>query len=250
MADKSNLAPRPSDALVNPVRSAAEIASQMRIQGRYDDLGQRADAACQRAMLRHIDSLVPLISEEDLESHAVPLDQGQVMVIDPLDGTYGFAQGTDDFVHLAALLEGGRPIAGAIAVPALGVVIRGDVGFGCIVGPLVGTSAWQEIDLTSILYPTLSARQSDIDAELVQFCETSGYSDILPSNSGLGFAQLALGRCSGFLRRHQLRVWDVAALDAIARAGDITLTDLDGRPISYRTANDYVMGVYARASPD
>lgn len=250
MADKNNLAPRPSDALIDPVRSAADRANQMRRQGRSDDLGQQTDAACQHAMLRHIDSLIPLVSEEDIESHAVPLDQGQVMVIDPLDGTYGFAQGTDDFVHLAALLESGRPIAGAIAVPALSVILRGDEGFGCAVGPLVGTGGWREIDLTSALYATLSARQRDVDAELVKFCETRGYSDILPSNSGLGFAQLALGRCSGFLRRHQMRVWDVAALDAIARAGGITLTDLDGRPISYRTANDSVMGVYARTNPD
>lgn len=250
MAEKSGLTPRPSDVLIAPLRSAAAMASQLRSRGPSDDIGQQADAACQRAMLKHIAPMFRLVSEEDIESHIFPLDQGQVVVIDPLDGTYGFAQGTDDFVHLAALLEGGRPIAGAIAAPALGIVLRGDDGFGCAVGPLIGTGGWQEIDLTAAKSQTLSTRQSDIDAELVQFCETRGYDDFLPSNSGIGFVQLALGRCSGFLRRHQMRVWDVAALDAIARAGGITLTNLNNEPICYRTAHEFVLGVYARTSPD
>src|SRR6185503_5110460 len=52
-------------------------------------------------------------------------------VIDPIDGTKAFIHGVPLFGTLLALLEGGRPVVGVVALPALGHVLAASLGGGC-----------------------------------------------------------------------------------------------------------------------
>jgi len=46
-------------------------------------------------------------------------------LVDPLDGTREFVAGHDEYTINIAIVTEGRPIAGFIAVPALGLIFRG-----------------------------------------------------------------------------------------------------------------------------
>jgi len=52
-------------------------------------------------------------------------------VIDPIDGTKAFIHGVPLFGTLLALLEGGKPVVGVIALPALGHTVHASLGGGC-----------------------------------------------------------------------------------------------------------------------
>lgn len=53
---------------------------------------------------------------------------GPLWVIDPIDGTKSFLSGNPLFGMLLAYLEGGEPLAGAIAMPALSEIYTGGLG--------------------------------------------------------------------------------------------------------------------------
>ena len=48
---------------------------------------------------------------------------GRVWIIDPLDGTREFSEGREDWAVHVALAIDGEPLVGAVALPAMGVVL-------------------------------------------------------------------------------------------------------------------------------
>lgn len=54
-------------------------------------------------------------------------DGQRLWIVDPLDGTRGFGEpDRDDWAVHVALVDGGRPVAGAVALPALGMTYATD----------------------------------------------------------------------------------------------------------------------------
>ena len=60
----------------------------------------------------------PVITEETCTSRAL-VDAERFILVDPLDGTKEFIQGTPEFTVNIALIEHGKPVAGAVYAPAL-----------------------------------------------------------------------------------------------------------------------------------
>jgi 3'(2'), 5'-bisphosphate nucleotidase len=68
-----------------------------------------------------------VLSEEARGDEATDLsrlDAERVWIIDPLDGTREFGEGRSDWAVHVALVEGGVPTAGAVALPGLGLVLH------------------------------------------------------------------------------------------------------------------------------
>jgi histidinol phosphatase-like enzyme (inositol monophosphatase family) len=88
-----------------------------------------ADRAAERAMrevLRAFDASLGILGEEYGQEGSA--ERG--WVLDPIDGTIGFARGLPLFTTLIALVEGGAPVLGLIDVPALGERYLGFRGAG------------------------------------------------------------------------------------------------------------------------
>ena len=91
----------------------------------YKDGGSpvtEADLAVDRYLAERLRPLFPeaaWLSEETADSDA-RLSAETVIVVDPIDGTRGFAEGDSRWSVSIALVRDGRPIAGAIAAPAAG----------------------------------------------------------------------------------------------------------------------------------
>ncbi len=62
-------------------------------------------------------------SEEADQSEELGPQSGRVWIVDPLDGTREYSEGREDWAVHVALAVDGRPVVGAVALPALGVVL-------------------------------------------------------------------------------------------------------------------------------
>ncbi|MGJ3522532.1 3'(2'),5'-bisphosphate nucleotidase CysQ family protein [Nitratidesulfovibrio sp. D1] len=93
-----------------------------------------ADDASQAVLAEGLARLrpdLPVLSEEGrIPPHAERAGWPRFLLVDPLDGTRGFLNGEGDFAVCVALVERGRPTAGILHFPALGVTWYGGRGYG------------------------------------------------------------------------------------------------------------------------
>lgn len=118
------------------VTEAAALAARLRSDGRVDaraktnvsDLVTEADLAAEAFIVGELDRTCRddgLLGEEGTARAGV---SGRRWVIDPVDGTYNFATGSDYWCSAIALEEAGRPVLGAVAHHASATVLVGGPG--------------------------------------------------------------------------------------------------------------------------
>jgi histidinol phosphatase-like enzyme (inositol monophosphatase family) len=78
-----------------------------------------ADLAAERAIRDHLRAAFPDFGLHGEEFGNEGGDDGPHWIIDPIDGTIGFARGIPLFTTLIALVDGGEPVLGLIDCPAL-----------------------------------------------------------------------------------------------------------------------------------
>lgn len=163
------------------------------------------------------------------------LDQGDVWLLDPLDGTANFVAGNPDFAVMAALLRDGETVASWILHPVGGWLVVAGRGEGTFIdGARVRASA-QAVPagdcrgsvLTGFLPPELKAQVAQ---------RAGSFSAVLPGSkcAGVDYPAVATG-AQNFLMYWRLLPWDHApgAL-LIAEAGG-HVAHLDGS--AYRPAD-------------
>lgn len=102
-----------------------------------NDLVTVADEAAERALAARLPDLLPgsiLIGEESVEHDRSLLDRLKedrpVWIVDPVDGTKNFAEGSDRFAVMVALVEHDAMVAAAIYEPVTGRVLLAEHGGG------------------------------------------------------------------------------------------------------------------------
>jgi 3'(2'), 5'-bisphosphate nucleotidase len=83
-------------------------------------LGDRVANAFLMGALESLRAEDGILSEEEAPNTA-RLSKSRVWIIDPLDGTREYSEGRADWAVHVALTIDGRPVAGAVAIPGLGV---------------------------------------------------------------------------------------------------------------------------------
>ena len=116
-------------------QGAGRVLLAERDQGDTTDLRARGDAAAQAYLARELTRARPhdaVLSEEAADDSA-RLSADRVWVVDPLDGTREYAERHDDgswrddwAVHVALWQRGRGLVAGAVALPGRGTVLRTD----------------------------------------------------------------------------------------------------------------------------
>jgi len=105
-----------------------------------------ADRAAERAIRGHLRAAFPDFAIEGEEYGEEGSREGPRWVVDPIDGTIGFARGIPLMTTLIALVDGDEPLVGLIDVPALDERYLGWRGGGCRRNG-VPTRVSQETDL-------------------------------------------------------------------------------------------------------
>src|SRR3954452_18164175 len=93
-------------------------------------LRDEGDWSAHRFIVEALEQLRPgdkVLSEEGLEDRS-RLGADRVWIVDPLDGTreFGVPGRADLAVHVALVDGDGRPLAGAVALPAMGITLATD----------------------------------------------------------------------------------------------------------------------------
>jgi 3'(2'), 5'-bisphosphate nucleotidase len=217
-----------------------------------------ADEAANAVIIAGLSRLVPgtpVVSEEGqvrLSSSEAPF-----ILVDPLDGTREFLADRDEFTVNIAVIGSGRPIAGVIAAPALGLVWRGVVGRGAERLRLApGAAASQASDRIAIRarrpgegFVAMVSR-SHFDARTDAFLRRLPITSRLACGSSLKFARIAEGGADLYARLAQTCEWDVAAGHAVLVAAGGCVTAPDGAELIYgRTPDFHIPGFIALGDP-
>lgn len=140
MSDTARLSTASSDIALSDAEVAALLAERagrrlLDLRARMSGVGTPAgdlrdagDAGSQQVLADLLAEHRPhdgVLSEEDVDD-AARLTADRVWIIDPLDGTREYAEGRADWAVHVALWQEGALVAGAVALPARGIVYRTD----------------------------------------------------------------------------------------------------------------------------
>lgn len=181
----------------------------------------------------------PVIAEEQTAAGSIPQVGARFFLVDPLDGTKGFAEGKkDEFTVNIGLIEDGRPTLGVVYAPATGALWAGNAA-----------GAWQtrcDPVTAQERTPRTPIRVSDrtgpwrivssstfAGIKLKAFAAAVGAEDMLSASSSLKFCLVATGEADLYPRYGPLQEWDVAAGHAVLAAAGGGVMMLDGAPVPY-----------------
>ena len=175
---------------------------------------------------------IPVISEENPDSHLVPAPD-RFFLVDPLDGTREFLKCDDQgaFTVNIALIEDGEPALGIVYAPALGRMFCGSKGNGSFEGKKsICTRQVSACDTVAV------ASQSHRDPETNNWLRENNIKETVSIGSSLKFGLLASGEADIYPRFGPTMEWDTAAGDAVLRAAGGMVTNPDGSPFIYGKA--------------
>jgi 3'(2'), 5'-bisphosphate nucleotidase len=149
----------------------------------------------------------------------------RVWIVDPLDGTREFGEGRDDWAVHVALVEGGVPTCGAVALPGLGVTLHTGEP------PIVPPAADRPRVVVSRSRPPAEAMAiaQGLDAELVPM-----------GSAGAKAMAVVRGVAEVYPHSGGQYEWDSAAPVAVALAAGLHCSRLDGSPLVYNRDDPYL----------
>jgi len=162
------------------------------------------------------------LSEESVDSES-RLAKDLVLVVDPIDGTRGFAAGNRIWAIAIALIAQGRPVLGVVHAPALAetyvAVARGGARLN---GEAIAVSPRARLDPEARL-----AGPSRLADDLRRAGLTFALQPRVPSLA-MRIVQVASGVLDAGLASENSRDWDIAAADLILHEAGGCLSCLDG----------------------
>jgi 3'(2'), 5'-bisphosphate nucleotidase len=209
--------------------AAGRIALEVRAGGLLGGkaLGDAGDKTANAFLVRALQELRRddgLLSEESIDDTR-RLDKARVWVVDPLDGSREFGESRADWAVHVALAIDGRPEIGAVALPALGEVLRTD-------RPIAIAPAPQRLRM--VVSRTRPAKEAmavatRIGAELVPM-----------GSAGAKTMAVVRGQADIYLHTGGQHEWDSCAPAAVALAHGLHASRIDGSPLLYNQANTYL----------
>ena len=167
------------------------------------------------------------------------LDDPEVWVIDPLDGTTSYIHGYPCFSVSVACLHYGRPVAGAVYDASRDEMTSAAAGFGATLEGVpiqVGSAATipEALLITGFPYD----RTITLDRQLAIFTRVIRVVHGIrrDGSAAIDLSLVASGRADGFWEL-ALKPWDMAAGIVILREAGAAVTDLSGADWTCRTTD-------------
>lgn len=203
-------------------------------------ISTHVDRASQELILKFLHDRFPadaLCAEEKTPAlEAVPHRGPRVWVVDPIDGTRGFARKTGQFSVMIGLLVDGEPVVGVVMEPANDRYTYAWIGGGC----------WTKIGNGPATRCRVSDRSTLADAVLVQSWSKSGPTSkpvealgparvIATYSGGVKLAYVARGEADVYANTYErFYDWDVCAGQILVTEAGGRVTSLSGGPIAYQ----------------
>lgn len=209
--------------------AAGRILLQVRTSGLLsrEVLGKAGDQTANQFLLHALRQQRPddgLLSEEEQDNFE-RLAHSRVWIIDPVDGTREYGEERADWaVHVGLAIDGVASV-GAVALPALDVVLRSDQP-----QPLPPGAPIPRM----VVSRTRPAREALAVAEVLE-------AELLPMGSaGAKAMAIVRGEAEVYLHTGGQFEWDSCAPVAVASAHGLHVSRADGSPLAYNQSNTYV----------
>jgi len=219
--------------LIDAARAAGEIA--LRYWRRSPESWEKdagagpvseADLAVNRMLMAELRAARPdhgWLSEETPDS-SERLGADRVFVVDPIDGTRAFIDGTPDFAHSLALVERGRVIAAVVHLPAQDRLYSAEARGGARVNgaPITASAKAQAQDAT-----LLTARPN-LAPDHWKDGQPPPFRRMFRSSLAWRMCLVAEGAFDAMLTLRPTWEWDVAAGTLIAAEAGACVSDRHG----------------------
>lgn len=191
------------------------------------ELGNAGDRTANQFLMRVLAEQRPddgLLSEESKDTDA-RLSKSRVWIIDPVDGTREYSEGRSDWAVHVALAIDGVPVIGAVALPALNLVLR--------------------TDQAAIIPPTPEKLRMVVSRtrpapEAVAVAEALGAELIPMGSAGAKAMAVVRGEADIYLHTGGQYEWDSCAPVAVAAAYGLHVSRVDGSPLVYNQRDVYM----------
>jgi 3'(2'), 5'-bisphosphate nucleotidase len=198
-----------------------------------------ADKASQALILKYLHAKFPsdaLCAEEAIPGfEAVPKSGRRVWVVDPIDGTRGFAKKTGQFSVMIGLLVEGVPVVGVVAEPAQKRVTYAQAGRGCYSATGEGTISRCKVSTRPAERMVLTQTWSKPGetSKPVQLLKPAGVVETY--SGGVKLALVARGEADVYPNIYETFYdWDICAGDVLVTEAGGMVTDLAGNPLKYQ----------------
>jgi 3'(2'), 5'-bisphosphate nucleotidase len=208
---------------------AGRILLKVRAGGTFSAkaLGKAGDEAANRFLCRAIREARPddgLLSEEEKDS-AERLAKSRVWIVDPVDGTREYGEERADWAVHVGLAVDGVPTTGAVALPALDLVLRTDQP------PSLAESAQP---------PRMVVSRSRPAREALAVAEALGAQLVPMGSAGAKAMAVVRGEAEIYLHTGGQYEWDSCAPAAVALACGLHVSRVDGSPLVYNRPDTYM----------
>lgn len=201
------------------------------------------DRASQEVILRLLHERFPkdaLCAEETTPALQGVSHRGRrVWVVDPIDGTRGFARKTGQFSVMIGLLVDAQPVLGVVLEPAIDRCTYAWLGGGCWTKVGDGTSVRCTVSPrkdTAGLVLTQSWAKPGQPTRPVQALSPAGV--IETYSGGVKMAVVARGEADVYANTYEkFYDWDVCAGHILVTEAGGRVTDLAGEPIVYQASD-------------
>lgn len=244
-------------ALCNVVRRIAVEAGEitldyfeegMRIAHETKDDGSPVTEADRRAeeyitrQLKDTVASIPVIAEEAISSGDAQDISGEeyFWLVDPLDGTREYAEGSPDYTVNIALIKNNVPLLGVIHAPARGEMYSA-YGEGTAIKWLEETGTEKSISVrkpsrNGLIVITSKNRGGE---ELERFLDEHKVEKRIKKGSSLKICAVASGKADLYPGFGETSQWDTAAGHAILESAGGEIVDLEGKPLAYGTRANF-----------
>ncbi len=247
------------NSLVSEVQHIAENAGNL-IMTFFDELAEEeiefkadqspvtiADKAANKQIvdeLINLDDTIPIISEEGLAQNLDNTDT--FWLVDPLDGTKEFINGSQEFTVNIALIDRGEPVLGVIHQPPTSITTFGSKESGAFIAGDDEKLSTNSPDKSCML--AVSKRHSSGEETKFALFLQDKFDEMrtIGLGSSLKLNAIAQGSAHIYSRFGRTFQWDIAAGHSILRSAGGEVVDLQGKPISYKNdSNQPINGFFA-----
>ncbi|MBS9477221.1 3'(2'),5'-bisphosphate nucleotidase CysQ [Ancylobacter radicis] len=236
--------PPPLDPLADPAVAAQHLAEAVVAAGAVavamfrdgvkswskhnDSPVTEADLAVDQMLRERLGRLGPdygWLSEETVDEPS-RLDRRRVWIVDPIDGTRAYMAGGQDWCVEAALVEDGRPIAGALFAPVTEELFIAVLGGGA-------TRNGRPIEASQMTQ--IAGARVDGPVPFLNHIDRDGTTHRVQRirSLALRIARVATGELDAAFASPNGNDWDLAAADLLVHEAGGRLTTLDGLPLAY-----------------
>lgn len=207
-----------------------------------------ADMAAHEVLAAGLPSLDPEIHVLSEEACDIPLTERQQWrrwwLVDPLDGTKEFINGSAEYTVNVALIERGQVVFGVVGVPVTGAVYYGGDGLGAWCRDKSGES--RALKMRAAQHDELIVVVSKRHSSPAQEALLQGLGESFPAlhllsvGSSLKFCQMAEGDADLYPRLAPTSQWDTAAAQGVLEGAGGQILNLQGQPFTYEAQESYL----------